>query len=152
MSPFLAISQFFIFCCTGATYVFLFFHNSFPPGYSLIFVFFCIFTPPFSNLGGYVLTTKDGKIAYYKESEGADSAVPFSSGASKITITVQLSLDGGSGTTPSIVSGTFVYKKQSDGKWMCKTNSSKISPWAYNSWRNSGTVYGAVRISSIIVE
>lgn len=30
-----------------------------------------------SNLGGYALTTIDGKIAYYKESEGADSAVPF---------------------------------------------------------------------------
>lgn len=35
-----------------------------------------------NNLGGYVLTTKDGKIAYYKESEGADSAVPFKSGVS----------------------------------------------------------------------
>ena len=31
------------------------------------------------SLGGYKFTTKDGKIAYYKESEGADSAVPFSS-------------------------------------------------------------------------
>lgn len=30
-----------------------------------------------SSLGGYKLTTVDGKIAYYKESEGADSAVPF---------------------------------------------------------------------------
>lgn len=33
-----------------------------------------------SNLGGYALTTKDGKIAYYQVSEGADSAVPFISG------------------------------------------------------------------------
>ena len=31
------------------------------------------------SLGGYKLTTIDGKIAYYKESEGADSATPFSS-------------------------------------------------------------------------
>ena len=32
------------------------------------------------SLGGYKLTTKDGKIAYYKENEGVDSAVPFKSG------------------------------------------------------------------------
>ena len=32
------------------------------------------------SLGGYALTTKDGKIAYYQVSEGADSAVPFKSG------------------------------------------------------------------------
>lgn len=36
------------------------------------------------SLGGYKLTTVDGKIAYYKESEGADSAVPFSSSVSEI--------------------------------------------------------------------
>ena len=33
---------------------------------------------PDDNLGGYKLTTVDGKIAFYKESEGADSATPFS--------------------------------------------------------------------------
>ena len=33
-----------------------------------------------NKFGGYNITTKDGKIAYYKESEGADSAVPFKSG------------------------------------------------------------------------
>lgn len=31
------------------------------------------------KFGGYKFTTKNGKIAYYKESEGADSAVPFNS-------------------------------------------------------------------------
>ena len=31
------------------------------------------------SLGGYALTTKDGKIAYYQVSEGADSATPFNS-------------------------------------------------------------------------
>ena len=32
-----------------------------------------------NSLGGYKLTTIDGKIGYYLESAGADSAVPFSS-------------------------------------------------------------------------
>ena len=36
-------------------------------------------SPVNSSLGGYKLTTVNGKIAYYKESEGADSAVPFKS-------------------------------------------------------------------------
>lgn len=32
------------------------------------------------SLGGYKFTTKDGKIAYYKASAGADSATPFNGG------------------------------------------------------------------------
>ena len=42
------------------------------------------YTKLFDSLGGYKLTTKDGKIAYYHESEGADSAVPFKSGYSQV--------------------------------------------------------------------
>ena len=34
-----------------------------------------------SSLGGYVFTTVNNKIGYYKESEGADTAVPFKSKA-----------------------------------------------------------------------
>lgn len=57
-------------------YVFLlFFHNYFPPGSFPIFVFFCIFTPPFSNLGGLRFGVDgDGNYGYY----GADdSLIPF---------------------------------------------------------------------------
>ncbi len=38
------------------------------------------------SLGGYKLTTINGKIGYYLESEGADSALPFNKNNYEITI------------------------------------------------------------------
>lgn len=40
------------------------------------------------SFGGYKFTTKDGKIAYYKASAGADSAVPFSGSYSNVPCTL----------------------------------------------------------------
>lgn len=64
-------------------YVFLlFFHDYFPPGSFPIFVFFCIFTPPFSNLEEQpqFVYDENGQITgYTTKIGGADTVFPFSS-------------------------------------------------------------------------
>lgn len=73
----------------------LFFHDSFPPRNFPIFVFFCIFTPPFSNLGDrtefpdgtiFYPDSQDGKYGFNTDpNRGADTFHPFKS-AGKLTI------------------------------------------------------------------
>lgn len=64
-----------------------------------------------SSLGGYALTTKDGKIAYYQVSEGADSALPFNNN-NMIDISDLITTEGSSGFIWSVydVSGIAGYK------------------------------------------
>ena len=108
------------------------------------------------SLGGYKFTTKDGKIAYYKASAGADSAVPFSSGtdAHKIaSFWYCKTADGLYPTKPPKEYNTELFTLGSDGYTLTAKSDMKLKLYVDQYQRYSGgnvSQYGIIINNSTI--